>query len=90
MDVPPELAAVTPAVLAVVAALRTAGLPDRWTPLTAILVGVAGALCVALATGGLGVAGAVIAGITTGAAATGLHQTGHQLVRKGPRTTDPA
>lgn len=79
MDViPVELTALTPAVVALVAAGRRAGLPDRWTPAVAIGLGVAGAQTVAAATATLGPVPALLGGIVAGAAAVGLHQTGKQ------------
>lgn len=85
MDTVIEVGAVAPVTFALVVALRQAGLPDRFTPLVAICVGVAVALVAAA--GGLvdlGMVPAGFGGVLAGAAATGGHQAVKQTRRPGP------
>ena len=85
-----ELTILAPLILAVIGALRRVCLPDDWTPIVAIIVGIVLAVIAVLgAVLELGLVAAGFGGALAGAGAVGLHQTGKQLLDDGrpPRQT---
>lgn len=69
MEISTQFLVLVPVVLGIVQAIKLAGLPTRWAPLTSIGVGVLGAFLI----GGLTFGGSVILqGIIAGLSAAGL------------------
>lgn len=69
MEVTTQFVVLVPVVLGIVQAIKLAGLPTRWAPITAVLLGIAGAFLI----GGWVFSGAVaLQGIIAGLSAAGL------------------
>lgn len=83
-----ELTVLAPIIIALLKGFRAAGLPDAWTPLTAI--GTGAVLAAVASAGGLlgfGLVAAAFGGALAGAGAVGLHQVPKQLQHRPPRET---
>lgn len=76
MNIPTELAGITPSVLILVQVIKGIGLPKKYLPLLAIVLGIIGAIV--LNVGGP-IVSDIILGILAGGAAAGLYDAGSSL-----------
>lgn len=72
LAVSPEIIFATPVIIALMWGFRSAGLPSRWTPLTAIGVGLAVAVLLVLFAGAAALP-TLVGGAMAGAGAVGFH-----------------
>jgi hypothetical protein len=77
-DIPVEFAILAPAIIPVVKAISSAGMPGRFLPLVALLIGLSFSLLVFFTTV-TSLVPVVAGGIMAGASAVGLHQAGAKL-----------